>query len=153
MMQLSEWHQSLQSVEANVKTKWCTLCSSNPLVPVNEVTSSHPSWATRETNKFKWVTASRVYFSIGQDPHCISRVGLILSQLQTCLSPNFLPIKLWLEAYSYSLSGWWGRYHPHLKYKKTHQLPGSAAECTPGHSNRKNYIYILVYHLCFKNII
>lgn len=71
---LSEWHQSLQRVEANVKTKWCTVCSSNPLVPVNEVTSFYPSWATRGTDTFKWITVPRVHFSTGQDPHCSSRV-------------------------------------------------------------------------------
>lgn len=52
------------------------------------------------------------------------------SQVQICLSPHFLPIKLWPEAYSCLLAGWWGRCHPLLKYKKIRRLPRSAAECT-----------------------
>lgn len=67
MRQLSERHQSLPRFDANVKTRWCVLSRSNPLVPVNEVTSLYPSWATTGADELKWITAPKVHFSIGQD--------------------------------------------------------------------------------------
>lgn len=57
------------------------IVSSNPLVPMNEIISFSSSWAIRGTDEFKWITVPRVHFSIGQDPHCISRVGMSLLQI------------------------------------------------------------------------
>lgn len=48
------------------------------LKPFDEITSFSPSGATRGTDEFRWITVPRVHFSIGQDPHCISRVGMSL---------------------------------------------------------------------------
>lgn len=166
---LSEWHQSLQRVEANLgkkkKKKRCTLCSSNPLVSVNEVTSFYPSWATRGTDEFKWITVPRVHFSIRQDPHCISRLGLSLLPSPNLPLTTFFANQIVTRGIFMFTCRVMGQMSPSSEIQENTSAPKEhcwvytlASVCKSlvnlsDHSNGKDYIYILVCHLPCKNII